>query len=65
MRGLPEAIPHVLDPLPFGYESTGSDTFFRDLREPDSRSRRVFAFHKPETLLGWVRQTETRAPFAR
>jgi type I restriction enzyme R subunit len=59
LRGLPETIPHVGEPLPFGYESTGSETYFRDMRDPDSRSRRVFAFHKPETLLEWVGQTET------
>ena len=31
-----------------------SRDFFRDLRDPDSLSRRVFAFHKPETLLEWL-----------
>jgi type I restriction enzyme R subunit len=47
-------IPHWADPLPFAYESTGVETFFRSLRDPEPRSRRVFAFHKPETLLEWV-----------
>ena len=28
-------------------ESTGVETFFRDMRDPDSCSRRVFALHKP------------------
>ena len=45
--------------MPFGYESTGIETFFRDLREPDSRSRRVFAFHRPETLARWIAQGRT------
>src|SRR5947207_529097 len=36
--------------LPFYYESTGVETFFRDARDPDPRSRAVFAFHRPETL---------------
>lgn len=36
--------------LPFAYESTGVETFFRDERDPAPRSRRVFAFHRPETL---------------
>ncbi len=31
------------DPLPFTYESTGIETNFRDQRDPDSRSRPVFA----------------------
>jgi type I restriction enzyme, R subunit len=54
----PENIPHVTLPLPFCYESTGTETMFTDLRDHDYRSRRVFAFHKPETLLEWVRQPE-------
>ncbi|MBM4462174.1 MAG: DEAD/DEAH box helicase [Chloroflexi bacterium] len=50
LAGFPQNLPHVMEPLPFGYESTGIETFFRDLRDPDPRSRRVFAFHQPETL---------------
>src|SRR3972149_106000 len=48
--GLPANIPHVTLPLPFLYESTGVVTFFRDERDPEPRSRRVFTFHRPETL---------------
>jgi type I restriction enzyme, R subunit len=49
--GLPKNIPHVgLDKLPFVYESTGIETFFRDERDPEPRSRHVFTFHRPETL---------------
>lgn len=59
LNSVPENVPHICDPLPFGYESTGVETFFRDLREPDSRSRRAFAFHKPETLQGWLSQQDT------
>jgi len=59
LRSLPENIPHVGDVLPFAYESTGVETFFRDLRDPDCRSRRVFAFHQPETLHEWVHQETT------
>jgi type I restriction enzyme R subunit len=52
--GLPANIPHVSLPLPFLYESTGVETFFRDNRDPEPRSRRVFSFHRPETLrTGW------------
>ncbi len=39
------------EPLRFAYESTGVETFFRDASDPDPRSRRVFTFHTPETLL--------------
>lgn len=50
IQDTPANIPKVEEPLPFVYESTGAETFFRDIRDPDPRSRRVFAFHKPETL---------------
>jgi type I restriction enzyme, R subunit len=58
-----EAVPNVFTatsvPPPFAYESTGVETFFCDARDPDARSRRVFAFHKPETLGKWVEQEKT------
>ena len=41
------------DPLPFLYQSTGVETFFTNERDPSPRSRRVFAFHRPETLAQW------------
>ena len=34
----------------FSYASTGVETYFRDIRDPDSRSRPVFTFHTPEAL---------------
>jgi type I restriction enzyme R subunit len=46
-------------PLPFLYESTGVETFFRDERDPDPRSRRVFTFHRPETLAEWAAEPDT------
>src|SRR5215213_2731245 len=45
--------------LPFIYVSTGVETYFCDLRDPDARSRRVFAFHRPETLLEWAEEPDT------
>jgi len=59
LEGVPKNLPQVQQPLPFAYESTGIETLFRDLRDPDFRSRRVFAFHKPETLLEWSSQKDT------
>jgi type I restriction enzyme R subunit len=44
---------------PFAYESTGVETYFRDLRDPEHRSRPVFSFHKPETLKEWLSQHNT------
>lgn len=57
--GIPENLPVVEEPLPFNYESTGIETFFRDLRDPKPKSRRVFAFHKPDTLQEWVESDRT------
>lgn len=47
------------DPLPFVYESTGALTRFTDYRDPKPRSRPVFHFHKPDTLLEWSGQEKT------
>lgn len=57
--GLPPEIPHVALPLPFAYESTGIETFFRDERDPEPRSRSVFSFHQPQTLAEWANQPNT------
>ena len=59
MAHFPEHIPHVEMPLPFSYESTGIETLFVNRRDLDFRSRRVFHFHQPETLLEWPKQTAT------
>ncbi|MCL4459779.1 MAG: DEAD/DEAH box helicase family protein [Chloroflexi bacterium] len=59
LAGFPANLPHVMKPLPFAYESTGMETFFWDLRDPDPRSRRVFTFHRPETLGEWSSQDDT------
>jgi type I restriction enzyme R subunit len=56
--------------LHFLYESTGVETFFRDERDPHSRSRQVFSFHRPETLAEWMSEADTlrarlaKMPFA-
>jgi type I restriction enzyme R subunit len=57
--GLPDNLPHYQKPLPFVYESTGKETLFRDLRDPEPCSRRVFAFFKPETLQEQIQQDKT------
>ncbi len=46
---LPNDLPN-LPRFPFAYASTGIETYFRDIRDPDSRSRQVFAFHTPDAL---------------
>lgn len=52
--GLPDNLPAPHRPLPFLYESTGVETFFTNLLDPRPRSRRLFAFHRPETLAEWI-----------
>jgi len=66
-ENLPEYLAAGLTtPPPFRYESTGVETFFRDERDPDPRSRRIFTFHRPETLGEWDSQPDTlRACLAR
>lgn len=41
-------------PLPFHYLSTGTETLFSSRLDPIVRPRRIFSFHRPETLLAWV-----------
>lgn len=59
IKAIPDNLPHIQEPLPFAYESTGIETNFRDLRDPDTRSRGIFAFHKPETLREWLFAEQT------
>ncbi len=40
--------------LPFGYESTGDETWFTCRFDPAPTARRVFWFHRPETLADMV-----------
>src|SRR5207248_9093761 len=47
------------EPLPFAYESTGVETQFTNQLDPSPKSRNVFAFHRPETLLEWI-QTDAQ-----
>jgi type I restriction enzyme R subunit len=52
--GLPAHLPAHLKPLPFGYISTGVETYFVNGLDPKPRSRRVFQFHRPEVLAEWL-----------
>src|SRR6266576_1279458 len=61
VSGVPFSVPAWKTPLPFCYESTGAETFFTNRLDPDPRSRRVFSFHRPETLLTWVQQEKQLA----
>jgi type I restriction enzyme, R subunit len=61
VTGIPSGLPAWRFPLPFCYESTGAETCFTSRLDPDPRSRHVFAFHRPETLLAWVQQEKQLA----
>ena len=62
-ENLPEFLAHLLpsavENLPFLYESTDTETFFRDERDPHPRSRPVFSFHRPETLAELLTKPQT------
>ncbi|MGI9193731.1 MAG: type I restriction-modification enzyme R subunit C-terminal domain-containing protein [Actinomycetota bacterium] len=53
-EGLPAGLPAYRRPLPFLYETTGVETYFTNLFDPDPRSRPVFTFHRPETMQQWL-----------
>ena len=53
-RGLPDTLPAWYRPLPFCYQSTGTETRFTNGFDPDARSRNVFSFHRPDTLVDWL-----------
>ncbi len=52
--GLPDALPAWVRPLPFSFESSGVETQFTNGLDPAPRSRRVFAFFRPEQLRAWL-----------
>lgn len=43
----------------FEYVASGTEILFRDHADPDPASRRVFAFHRPETLERWLPEHAT------
>lgn len=64
-HGAPEQLASWGSPLRFGYEASGAEIMFADRADPSPRSRRLFAFHKPETLLEWLKSgTSVRARLA-
>ena len=55
-QGFPKDFQYIDLPLPFVYESTGSETRFTSLWDTKPRSRDIFNFHKPETLEEWIKK---------
>lgn len=54
-NGLPLSLPAWHRPLPFLYQSTGVETRYTNALDPDPRSRPIFTFHQPQTLISWMR----------
>ena len=52
--GLPDDLPAPVRPLPFLYQSTGTESRFTNYLDPDARSREVFSFLRPETFREWL-----------
>ncbi|MFC5830033.1 DEAD/DEAH box helicase family protein [Nonomuraea insulae] len=48
------------EPLAFRYASTGTETVFLNRLDPQARTRRIFSFHRPETIAGWMREADER-----
>ncbi|MDX1412326.1 MAG: type I restriction endonuclease, partial [Nitrospirales bacterium] len=57
-KGLPPHLPAHIRPLPFLYQSTGTETRFTNELDPVPRSRTTFAFHKPQTFAEWLEQAK-------
>src|SRR6184192_1582758 len=54
VEGLPASLSAPRKPLPFAYISTGEETVFINMLDPQPRSRPIFVFHRPETLREWL-----------
>jgi len=54
-EGLPDILDAPHEPVPFCYLSTGAVTKFSNNLDPHPRSRPIFQFHRPETLLEWLK----------
>jgi ribosomal protein S1 len=61
-RPFPTPIRSIRTPLPFFYATTGFDALFINRLEPEYRSRRIFTFHRPETLARWLGQAPAGTP---
>ena len=64
MGSVPEHLVRGEGQVRFDYEATGTEILFRDHADPEPRSRRVFAFHRPETLAALARRADDDPPAA-
>lgn len=54
-KGFPRDFRSVDLPLPFVYETSGSEIRFTNCWDPKPRSREVFHFHTPDEMESWVK----------
>lgn len=54
IEGVPDELETHAGLLPFVYQSTGVETRFTNLLDPEAASREIYAFHRPETLKRWL-----------
>ena len=59
MGSVPEHLVRREGQVRFEYVASGTEIIFRDHADPAPRSRRVFFFHRPETLQRWLADTST------
>src|SRR6516162_6944583 len=59
MGSVPEHLVHREGQVRFEYVASGTEVLFRDHADPAPRSRRVFFFHRPETLRRWLAESVT------
>jgi type I restriction enzyme, R subunit len=59
IAGVPEHLVQQEGQVRFEYVASSSEMLFRDHADPAPRSRRVFAFHRPETLQRWLTDEAT------
>jgi type I restriction enzyme R subunit len=59
IHDMPEHLIREEGQVRFEYVASGSEMLFRDHADPEPVSRRVFAFHRPETLELWLREPQT------
>lgn len=59
IAGAPKHLVREDGQVRFEYVASGTETLFRDHADPDPTSRRVFSFHRPETLDRWIKERFT------
>jgi type I restriction enzyme R subunit len=59
IAGAPKHLVREERQVRFEYVATGTETIFRDHADPEPASRRLFSFHRPETLDLWLKQPLT------